>query len=104
MTHHIAGLSLTASYDLLNTKILLPEDQEQSALTINGKKSRLTKMDFDALAVNLELLPKQSQNVYKFLVNMQPLFHDTIERSYMSAELKKSYKELLGVNIEVIKA
>jgi serine/threonine-protein kinase HipA len=104
MTHHIAGMSLTASYDLLNSKILLPEDQEQSALTINGKKSRLRKTDFDALAINLELLTKQRQNVYKLLLKTQLLFHDTIERSYMSMELKDNYKELLNENIEMLKS
>ena len=104
MTHHIAGMNLAASYDLLNSKILLPEDQEQSALTINGKRNRLRKTDFDELAVNLELLTKQRDNVYKLLLKIQPLFHNTIERSYMSEELKNNYKELLDANFKMLRS
>ena len=44
------GMRLSPAYDLLSTAIVIPEDPEESALTINGKKSKITTTDFDSLA------------------------------------------------------
>ena len=46
---------LAPAYDLLPTQLLLPEDREETALTLNGKKNRLARGDFAALAKSLEL-------------------------------------------------
>ena len=37
------GWELTPAYDLLNVSIALPEDTEELALTLSGKKRKLTK-------------------------------------------------------------
>lgn len=34
------GYGLTPAYDLLCTKIVMPEDTEELALTLNGRKER----------------------------------------------------------------
>ena len=39
------------AYDLLNVHLHLPEDKEETALTLAGKKSRLTKKDFIQLGL-----------------------------------------------------
>lgn len=39
-------VNLSPAYDLLPTTLLLPEDTEESALTINGKKKKLNLNDF----------------------------------------------------------
>lgn len=38
--------SLTPAYDLLSTALVMPEDTEELALTLNGKKRKLTRTDF----------------------------------------------------------
>ena len=35
------------AYEMLSTNLVMPEDTEELALTLNGKKSRLRKTDFD---------------------------------------------------------
>lgn len=40
------GYALTPAYDLLSTKIVMPEDTEELALTLNGKKRKIQKSDF----------------------------------------------------------
>ena len=37
---------LTPAYDLLSTALVLPEDTEELALTLNGRKRKLRRSDF----------------------------------------------------------
>ena len=53
-----SGYILAPSYDLVPTQLLIPEDNEETALTINGKKNRLSSKDFIALGESLLLHPK----------------------------------------------
>jgi len=38
-------------YDLLNAAIVNPEDKEERALTLNGRKNILDKIDFEVLVI-----------------------------------------------------
>lgn len=38
--------TLTPSYDMLSTALVIPEDTKELALTLNGKKSKIRKKDF----------------------------------------------------------
>lgn len=57
-------IRLSPAYDLLPTRLLLPEDREESALTLNGKKSHLRREDFDAFGYALKLTEKQITNTH----------------------------------------
>jgi serine/threonine-protein kinase HipA len=57
------------AYDLLNVNLHLPEDKEETALTLAGKKSRLTKKDFIQLGLKFNLTEKQISNTFKRLIN-----------------------------------
>ena len=41
------GYTLTPAYDLLSTTIVMPEDKEELALTLNDKKARIRRSDFE---------------------------------------------------------
>ena len=38
---------LTPAYDLLSTSIVMPEDDEELALTLNDKKKKIKREDFE---------------------------------------------------------
>jgi serine/threonine-protein kinase HipA len=57
--------SLSPSYDLISTHLVIKGETEQMSLTINGKKNKISKNDFDTLASNLLLNEKQKENIYK---------------------------------------
>ena len=40
------------AYDMLPVNVIMPEDKEQMALTINGKKRNIHKKEFKILALN----------------------------------------------------
>ena len=88
-------VKLSPAYDLLPTQLLLPEDKEESALTINGKKRRLTKNDFICFAQAILLSEKQIANTFaRFSENLSAAFQ-TIEKGHCSAEMKGRYMALV---------
>lgn len=86
---------LSSAYDLVSTALAMPEDKEELALTLNGKKSRLKKNDFDALAMHLQLNPKMVDSTYKRFASHIPKFYSFIDMSFLPEELKLSYKNLI---------
>ncbi|KAA6322641.1 Serine/threonine-protein kinase HipA [termite gut metagenome] len=56
---------LAPAYDLLSTKLVIPKDSEELALTLNGKKQKLTRTDFDNLLKSLKVEDKAIENVYE---------------------------------------
>ena len=51
-------IRLTPAYDLLNAAILNPKDDEELALTLNGRKKRLKRTDFVAAGETMGIDPK----------------------------------------------
>jgi len=83
------------AYDLLNTAIVIADDNEESALTINGKKRKITLKDFDALAVSLKINNKSTQAIYARLNKILPKWIACINESFLSKNLQKVYIEVL---------
>lgn len=83
------------AYDLLNTAIVIPDDNEESALTINGKKRKISLKDFDALAASLKINNKSTQAIYASLKKILPKWIACIHESFLSKNLQKVYIEVL---------
>lgn len=86
---------LSPAYDLLNTALVIPDDQEESALTINGKKNRLKKSDFDALANSLSIAELPLQSIYGRFSKIYDRWSDIIRFSFLSPEIQKKYRALI---------
>lgn len=85
-------------YDLLCTKIALPEDKEEMALTINGRKRKIKVTDFDTLASNLQIPAKTVQNIYKKFSEKLTVADEWVNHSFLSAEMKEQYKDIIRGN------
>ena len=86
---------LAPAYDLLSTKLVIPQDNEELALTLNGKKNKLKKVDFDSLLKTMKVDDKAIENVYdKFrkVISEWLLF---IDSSFLPDEMKEQYKTLI---------
>ena len=95
-------VALSPAYDLVSTKLAMPEDLEESALTINGKKNRLKRADFDELATKLGIPVKSSERVYAKFVKKQTAMLELIGQSFLSDEMKAEYAKLLIKRIEML--
>lgn len=83
------------AYDLLNTAIVIPDDKEESALTINGKKSKINIKDFNVLATSLKINEKSKLAIYARLNKILPKWIACIHDSFLSKNIQISYIEML---------
>jgi serine/threonine-protein kinase HipA len=87
---------LAPAYDLLPTHLLLPEDQEESALTLNGKKRKLGRQDFLRFGEALTLKAKQMENALRRSAAAIPAALALVEHGLCSMKNKKRYAELMA--------
>ena len=89
------GMVLSPAYDLVNTALVHPADEEEMALTLNGRKKKLTKQDFVAAMNSLKLEEKQQEMIFNKMAKAWPQWQELIDCSFMSVEFKEQYKTLL---------
>ena len=88
-------IRFSPAYDLLSTVLLLPEDTEETALTVNGKKRKLDPKDFHALGVALKLTDRQVSNSFRRIEKGLDGAIAMIGCGFCSSELNRRYRELL---------
>ena len=86
---------LAPAFDLLSTALVIPDDKEESALTINGKKSRITKGDFDTLASSMDINEKVLFRIYNKFNSVLPTWIEFIKQSYLSKAMQDKYIQLI---------
>lgn len=96
------NVRLTPAYDLLNVAIANPADNEQLALTLNGKKRKIQDSDFQAAFETCGVPVKVFFNLKKKYAQLLPAFRQTIETSFLDDELQTAYKRLLDERINVL--
>lgn len=95
MIESTSGWVLSPAYDLLNVAIVFPEDTEELALTLVGKKKKLKREHFEKLGEGLGLTPKQIKGTFNRMTKNKSSALDWIDRSFLSKEMKTAYKEVL---------
>lgn len=96
------GPVLSPAYDMVNTAIVNPEDNEQLALTLNGKKNRIKKSDFVKAFTAAGIDIKQQENIFNKMINSKSAWLKMIEHSFLNDEFKEKYAEVLTDRLEVI--
>lgn len=94
--------SLAPAYDLLNVAIVNPDDTEELALTLEGKKKKLKWEHFERLGKKLGLNNKQLNGIVKRFLKNKPLALLWINNSFLSDEYKEKYTNLLEERYEIL--
>lgn len=91
------GWKLAPGYDLLNTRLVIPEekDPEELALTLAGKKSNFNPNSFNEFGKTIGLNPKQIQNITQNFLDKKESFNQTIVKSFLSDGMKEIYQYIL---------
>ena len=87
---------LCPAYDLVSTVLVNPDDDEDLALTLNGKKKKLKRNDFVRFFSTLNLDEKQQLNIFRKMDKARAKWMDFIDMSFLSNENKIAYKELIA--------
>ncbi|MBU3853209.1 MAG: HipA domain-containing protein [Candidatus Paraprevotella stercoravium] len=96
-------MRLTPAYDMLNAAILNPKDDEELALTLNGKKKRLKRMDFIASGTTMGVEQKTIERLIQKYIKLFPKMERMIQESFLSDELKSEFSDLIGERINRIR-
>ena len=93
---------LSPAYDLLPVNVIMPEDTEEFALTMNGKKTNLRRKDFLLFADSCGLGGKPAEKMLDRMVTMQPRFTAMIGESLLPERLRKDFMVLLTSRVNAI--
>lgn len=93
---------LAPAYDLLNGAIVNPDDTEELALTLEGKKKKLKWEHFERLGKKLRLNDKQIKAMAKRFIKNNVVAQEWIKNSFLSKEYKKKYLVLLEERYDVL--
>ncbi len=89
------GPVFSPAYDLVATALVNPDDHEDLALTLNGKKKKINRNDFIAAFTTLGLETKQQKNIFKKMEASKAKWFEIIDISFLHDEMKATYKNLL---------
>ncbi|MCK0125814.1 HipA domain-containing protein [Gelidibacter sp. F2691] len=89
------GWALSPAYDLLNVAIVNPEDTEELALTIAGKRKKISRKILFDFGIGLSLSKKQIEGVFKRFKGLQDDAIVLIKMSFLSEKMQRNYIELL---------
>ena len=88
-----ANYMLTPAYDLLSTSIVMPEDDEELALTLNGKKKKIKREDFENAMSDSGMDEKSIANLFKKFERAYPKWIEMIAQSFLPEEQQGLYRE-----------
>ena len=97
------GTTLSPAYDLVNTTLVNPTDDEELALNLNGKKKKIKKQDFLVAMATLHLDEKQQQNIFNKMQNALQKWLNLIDQSFLTHESKEQYKAIISERLDRIK-
>ncbi|HVA65812.1 MAG TPA: HipA domain-containing protein [Elusimicrobiota bacterium] len=87
-------IGLAPVYDFVSSRLYI-KNEEDSALTIHARKSKLTRDDFEAFATVLTIAPRAAQHVFDKLKMAQ----DTLRLMVIQSELRNDLRQDLAAII-----
>ena len=94
--------ALSAAYDMLSTNVVLPADQEQFALTMNGKKQNIRRKDFLVFAETIGIPKKSAEKMITKIVSLKEKYIAMCRDSYLPDKMKESLEALIEQRIAVL--
>lgn len=87
---------LTPAYDMIAAQLLLPDDLDDLALNLNGKKRKLIREDFNEAMLKAHIPEKAIENLWKRIEKGMSEWSELIDRSFLSQERKRNFKEMIN--------
>ena len=87
---------LTPAYDMLSTALVMPEDTEELALALNGKKRKIKKTDFIASMQSSGLDEKVIENIFRKFLKINDKWSEFIDCSFLLNDMKEGFKGIIA--------
>ena len=100
LTDHRGQRVLSPAYDLVNTRLVIPRDQ--LALSVDGRKDRLTRRNWLNFATYAGIPEQKTQRLLAAQIWALPRSVALIERSELPGEMRAKYQQLLRTRTAVL--
>lgn len=88
-------ISLSPVYDLVSSRTVLPEETDELALTIGGRKNRLSRRDFEAFAEHIKITTDYTQKRILQLISLHGEFLRMITTSALTQTLQDRFTAIV---------
>lgn len=86
---------LAPAYDLVATALLMPNDKEELALTLNGRKRKFNAQDFETFAQNLQIPSNEITKIHAQFQQKMPALFAFIAQSFLPEALQETFITLI---------
>ncbi len=87
---------LSPAYDLLPINVVMPEDDEELALALNGRKANIRKKDFLIFAQECGFSREDAEKMIADIVSLKERFCEMCFQSFLPVNLKERFDKLLN--------
>ena len=96
------GYRLSPVYDIVNSRLVLPLEQEEMSLSINGKRNRLRRDDFILFAAQMGIEEKTISTILGRLNKSSGTIKAQIDSSLLSQEEKSRFWEICEERLMIL--
>lgn len=93
---------LSPAYDLLPVNVMMPEDKEEVALTLNGKKANIRKSDFLLFAKNIGMEEAIARKMMIKMIEKKDVLTSMCLSSYLPEHLKTAFIALIETRCKAL--
>lgn len=93
---------LAPTYDQVSTAIVMPEDTEELALSLNGWKKKLMREDFVVAMTSSGLDAVVTNRILNRFLKYQGKWNEIIDDSFATDSQKESFKSLIEQRLRVL--
>jgi serine/threonine-protein kinase HipA len=95
LTSEDGTVALSPAYDLVSSRLVIPEEDDELALSLNGKRNRLRRADFLTFADHVGITATYAADRIAGLLSLQDEFLQMVGESMLTAGLRDRLKGIL---------
>jgi serine/threonine-protein kinase HipA len=100
LTNQDGTIALSPAYDLVSSRLAIPAESEELALTVNGKRNGLRRTDFLVFGESISVAPDYGERQIAKLVNLHRTFTEMIDASLLSSDLRDRLAGILADRLD----
>jgi len=100
LTREDGTVALSPAYDLVSSRLVIPEENEELALTVNGRKNHLGRTDFLAFADHVGIASTYADGKLVDLLGLRNEFVKMIVDSTLTPELRDRLAHILANRLD----
>ena len=95
---------LSEAYDMLPVSCIIPNDPEELALALNGKKRNIRRKDFLTFAEAAGLSKEAAEKMLRKVASMKEMYVTMCAESLIPDAMKERMTELIAERVKIIEA